>query len=47
MAGETRRTESEVDAKASVVIYVWRKATANQLAKQLQPFVKGEKLEGW
>eukprot|EP00434_Breviolum_minutum_P029317 symbB.v1.2.025930.t2/scaffold2553.1/size78617/4 len=32
---------NEVDAKASVVIYVWRKATANQLAKQLQPFVKG------
>ena len=42
-----RRTESEVDAKASVVIYVWRKATANQLAKQLQPFVKGEGFQGW
>jgi hypothetical protein len=30
-----------VQPTESVVIYVWRKLTADQLAKQLRPYVKG------
>lgn len=36
-----RILRNEVDPKDSVVIYVWRRATADQLAKQLRPYVKG------
>lgn len=32
---------NEVQPTESVVIYVWRKVTADQLAKQLRPYVKG------
>lgn len=32
---------NEVQPTESVVIYVWRKLTADQLAKQLRPYVKG------
>ena len=32
---------NEVSPVDSVVIYVWRRATADQLAKQLRPYVKG------
>lgn len=32
---------NEVDGKDSVLVYVWRKVTADWLAKQLRPYVKG------
>ncbi|CAE6909244.1 RECQL4 [Symbiodinium natans] len=32
---------NEVGPSESVVVYVWRRATADQLAKQLRPYVRG------